>query len=63
MAARRRSEDEFELWLEQVTERVDPFMPWLGVVFALIGFELAVEVSAQTKRALEWTGGESGASS
>ncbi len=52
-----RSENEYEVWLEQVTERADPFMAWLGVVFALlVGFELAVEVSADTARALEWMG-------
>lgn len=53
----RGSEDEFELWLERVTERADPFMAWLGVVFALlVGFELAVDVSPRTTRALESTG-------
>ncbi len=41
-----RSEGEFEFWLEDVTERLDPFMSWLGVVFALVvGYELAVELS------------------
>ncbi len=56
IATRRlRSEDEFELWLEGVTERADPFMAWLGVVFALlVGFELAVHVAPRTERALEW---------
>ena len=54
---RRRSEDEFELWLEEVTERADPLMAWLGVVFALlVGFELAVEVSPRTAAALTWAG-------
>lgn len=52
-----RSEDEFDVWLEEVTERADPFMAWLGIVFALlVGFELAVEVAPGTQRALEWTG-------
>jgi len=52
-----RDEDEFEVWLEHVTERADPFMAWLGVVFALlVGFELAVEVSPETGRALERAG-------
>jgi voltage-gated potassium channel len=42
----RRDEDEFEGWLERVTERADPFMAWLGVLFALLlGYELAVGVS------------------
>ncbi len=53
----RQGEEEFELWLEQVTERADPFMAWLGVVFAfLVGFELAVDVSPDTGRALTWAG-------
>ncbi len=53
----RRSEDEFDAWLEEVTDRADPFMAWLGVVFALlVGFELAVELSPRTGRALEWAG-------
>ncbi|MBW3592743.1 MAG: ion transporter [Actinobacteria bacterium] len=41
-----RSESEFEVWLEEVTERADPFMSWLGLVFALlVGYELAVELA------------------
>ncbi len=33
-------------WLEAATERSDPFMAWLGVVFALlVGYELAAEPS------------------
>lgn len=33
-----------EEWLDQLTERADPFMAWLGVLFALLlGYELAVE--------------------
>ncbi len=51
-----RSEDAFDVWLEEVTERADPFMAWLGVIFALlVGFELVVDVSSGTERALEWT--------
>ncbi len=51
-----RSEDEFDIWLERVTERADPFMAWLGIVFALlVGYELAVEVEPGTGHALEWT--------
>ncbi|MBD0328821.1 MAG: ion transporter [Thermoleophilia bacterium] len=57
IARRREAEDEFELWLEAVTERADPFMAWLGVVFALlVGFELAVEVSPRTALVLQWVG-------
>lgn len=54
--ARRRkradSEEEFETWLAQASERADPFMAWLGVVFALlVGYELAVDVGP---RASSW---------
>lgn len=52
-----RSDDEFDVWLDDVTERADPFMAWLGIVFALlVGFELAVDVAPRTERVLEWTG-------
>jgi len=55
-ARAERSDDEFDAWLDEVTERADPLMAWLGVVFALlVGFEFAVEVSPPTARALEWT--------
>lgn len=51
------SEEDFELWLERFTERADPFMAWLGVVFALlVGFELAVELRPAAARALEAAG-------
>ncbi len=54
----RDNDDAFEAWLERVTERADPFMAWLGVLFALlVGFELAVELSPQTSTlvgALGW---------
>lgn len=46
--------DDVDLWLEQVTERLDPFMAWLGVVFALlVGYELAVELTPRSGRVLE----------
>jgi voltage-gated potassium channel len=51
-------EEEAELWLERVTERADPFMAWLGLVFALLlGYELAVDVgpvAAQWLLAAGW---------
>ncbi len=51
------SESEFDGWLVRATERADPFMAWLGVVFALlVGFELAVDVSPGTATALEVVG-------
>lgn len=44
MAEVPRSEEAHDEWLEEVTERADPFMAWLGVVFALlVGYEFAVE--------------------
>ena len=51
------SENEFERWLAWATERADPTMAWLGVVFALlVGFELAVDVSARTAAGLRIAG-------
>lgn len=39
-----RTESEFDDWVAAATERADPFMAWLGVVFALlVGFEIAAE--------------------
>lgn len=39
------ADEEFEDWLRAVTERADPFMAWLGVLFALlVGYELAVDL-------------------
>jgi voltage-gated potassium channel len=38
---RRHEDDQFEAWLEEALERADPFMAWLGVLFALlVGYEL-----------------------
>ena len=55
--ARQVDERAFEAWAERVTERADPVMAWLGVVFALlVGYELAVDVSAGTADVLRWTG-------
>ncbi len=52
-----RSEDEFEAWAEHLTERADPFMAWLGVLFALlVGYELAVELSPGAARVLSIAG-------
>ncbi|HEV3378551.1 MAG TPA: ion transporter [Thermoleophilaceae bacterium] len=52
-----RSEEDFEAWLATVTERLDPFMAWLGVVFALlVGYELAVELSPGAARGLSIAG-------
>ncbi len=46
-------EEQFEAWLAQATERIDPFMAWLAVVFALtVGYELAVEPPPATASVL-----------
>lgn len=43
--------------IDRLVERLDPFMAWLGVLFALlVGFEIAVPVSETTARVLETTG-------
>jgi len=52
-----RTEDEFEAWVVDVTERADPLMAWLGVVFALlVGFELTVTLGPRTATALSTAG-------
>lgn len=54
---RRRDEAGFEEWLEEATERADPFMAWLGAVFALlVGYEIAVDVSPAAGQALSVAG-------
>ena len=51
--ARRADDGNFEVWLADVLERADPAMAWLGVLFALlVGYELAVELSAGAARVL-----------
>lgn len=54
----QRDEPAAEAWLERAIERADPFMAWLGVVFALlVGYEIAVEVgpgAARWLRAAGW---------
>lgn len=55
--ARHDDERAFDVWVERVTERADPAMAWLGVLFALVvGYELAVDVSPGTASALRWAG-------
>ena len=50
-------EREFDDWVRWATERADPFMAWLGVVFALlVGYDIAVDVSPSTSTALEIAG-------
>lgn len=58
-AAARRSgdEDAFEARLEDALERADPFMAWLGVLFALlIGYELAVDLGSSAQLAVTIAG-------
>lgn len=56
-AGPRRTEDEFEAWVAHVTERADPLMAWLGVVFALlVGFELAVTLGPGSAKGLAAVG-------
>lgn len=58
---RHGDEDAFERWGAAATERLDPAMAWLGVLFALlVGYELAVDLSPSAARALELRGGPSG---
>ena len=52
-----RDEHAFDDWVERVTERADPFMAWLGVVFALVvGYEIAADARGETARVLEVVG-------
>ena len=54
VAEARHDEERFDEWLREVTERLDPFMAWLGVVFALlVGYDLAVETSPRASRVVE----------
>ncbi len=51
-------EEEWEEWARAAAERLDPFMAWLGALFALlVGYELVAEdLSSGTERAL-WIAG------
>ena len=55
---RGRPDEEIESWLAAATERLDPLMAWLGVLFALlVGYELAAtDLSPATSRALTVAG-------
>ncbi len=53
----QRTETQFDDWVAGATERLDPFMAWLGALFALlVGYDIAVDVSASASRALELAG-------
>jgi voltage-gated potassium channel len=48
---KRRSESEFDAWLTATSDRADPFMAWLGVLFALlVGFEVSAEPGPEASR-------------
>ena len=52
-----RTESQFDDWVAANTERLDPFMAWLGVVFALlVGYDVAVYVGSTASRVLEVAG-------
>jgi len=52
-----RTETQFDDWAAAVTERADPFMAWLGLLFALlVGYDIAVELSGPASTALEIAG-------
>src|SRR5689334_21617382 len=57
LSRHHRNAGEFEGWLVRITERTDPMMAWLGVLFALlVGFQLAVRVKPPMGRALDVAG-------
>ncbi len=50
-------EQQFDEWVRWATERADPFMAWLGTLFALlVGYELAVDVTPRASVVLEIAG-------
>jgi voltage-gated potassium channel len=50
----QRSEGEFDDWVRAATERADPFMAWLGVLFALlVGYDIAVDLGPGASTAVE----------
>ena len=51
------ADEAFERRLGAALERADPFMAWLGVLFALlVGYELAVDLGPGARRAIEVAG-------
>lgn len=52
-----RTEGGFDDWVAAANERADPFMAWLGILFALlVGFDLAVDVSPGASTAIDIVG-------
>ena len=51
------AEAAFDEWLESMSERIDPLMTWLGVLFALlVGYSLAGAAPPHAQRTLELVG-------
>ena len=49
-----RTETRFDDWAAAATERADPFMAWLGVLFALlVGYDIAVDLGPSAAAAVE----------
>lgn len=49
--SRHEDESEFETWVAEASERADPFMALLGLLFALlVGYELAVDLGPSASR-------------
>lgn len=52
-----RTETQFDDWAAATTERADPFMAWLGLLFALlVGYDIAVDLSGGIATAVETAG-------
>lgn len=50
-------EREFDDWLRRATERADPAMAWLGILFALlVGYEIAVDLTPAAADTLQLAG-------
>lgn len=49
-----RTQTQFDDWAAAVTERADPFMAWLGLLFALlVGYEIAIDLDGGVATAFE----------
>jgi voltage-gated potassium channel len=49
-----RTEGEFDDWVAAAMERLDPFMAWLGVIFALVvGYQIAVPLGSAASEAFD----------
>jgi hypothetical protein len=49
----KRTESGFDDWVAMATERAEPFMAWLGVLFALlVGYDIATDPAGSTSEVL-----------